>query len=59
MAISNLSSGEILIGIIDIFNEGQWSYASDGQPITYTNWNRGEPNDYNGEHVTILVILVP
>ena len=33
-----------LIGINDTEEEGQWQWHS-GEPVTYTNWARGEPQD--------------
>ena len=33
-----------LIGLSDVGEEGQWQWHS-GEPITYTNWARDEPND--------------
>ncbi|XP_077869940.1 macrophage mannose receptor 1-like [Saccoglossus kowalevskii] len=34
----------IWIDANDIDSEGNWQYA-DGTPLTYTNWNTGEPNN--------------
>ena len=35
------------IGLNDIENEGDFQWVS-GQPVTYTNWAPGEPNNFNG-----------
>ena len=37
-----------LIGLNDIEEEGSFVWVS-GQPVGYTNWCSGEPNDYLGE----------
>ncbi len=38
------------MGINDIDNEGTFVYASSGEPITFSDWTKGEPNnDANGE----------
>ena len=34
----------VLIGLSDVEEEGQWQWHS-GEPVTYTNWARDEPND--------------
>lgn len=30
--------------------EGQWLWADTLDPINYTDWASGEPNDTNGQH---------
>ena len=44
--LENDSSEDIgkWIGFTDKDQEGNWVWT-DGSPITYTNWNNGEPND--------------
>ncbi|KRT80849.1 C-type lectin, partial [Oryctes borbonicus] len=41
----------------DLANEGSFFWMSTGRPITYTNWNAGEPNNFvyeNGEEENCL-----
>lgn len=40
------STNEVWIGLTDQANEGTFAWAS-GEPVTYTNWNGGEPNNDN------------
>jgi hypothetical protein len=42
------------IGLNDVQNEGTFVWAS-GEPLIYTNWAPGEPNNFNGdEHYGIM-----
>ncbi len=42
------------IGVNDIAIEGAWVWVS-GEPVTWTNWNEGEPNDHLGiEDVALM-----
>ena len=46
---------DYLIGINDLDEEGDFVWVS-GQPVTYTNWCSGEPNDVNeGEDVVAMI----
>ena len=36
-----------LIGLSDVAKEGEWQWHS-GEPVTYTNWARHEPDDADG-----------
>ena len=41
------------MGIIDKTNEGHFTYDSDGGALCWTNWHKGEPNDWGkGEDCT-------
>jgi hypothetical protein len=48
--------GSVWIGFNDILSEGNFVWAN-GEPVVFTNWNGGEPNNVgaNGEHVTELL----
>ena len=41
------SVGDAWIGATDEAQEGVWLYT-DGRPLTYSNWNGGEPNNSGG-----------
>lgn len=41
----------------DLADEGSFFWMANGQPITFTNWNAGEPNNFqydNGEEENCL-----
>ena len=42
------------IGVNDIATEGVW-VNEDGTPMAYTNWKRGEPNNWGGREDCIYV----
>jgi hypothetical protein len=47
-------NGHQWIGFTDVAVEGQWEWVS-GEPVTYTNWAPGEPNNTQGiEHFAIM-----
>ncbi len=48
-------SGYYWLGITDIVTEGVWLYESDGQPITYSNWFKAEPNNHGGDEGCVHV----
>lgn len=45
--------GTVWIGFNDVDVEGSFEWVS-GQPVTYTNWNGGEPNNLGDEDFTHL-----
>ena len=50
--VLSLSGGRAWIGFTDQASEGDFVWVT-GEPVTYTNWNAGEPNDDDtGEDVT-------
>jgi C-type mannose receptor len=56
--VSNLAgmdgTGNIWIGFNDITTETVFVWT-DGSPVTYTNWNIGEPNNASGENCTEMI----
>ena len=37
------------LGISDVSSTNEWAYQSNGNFLTWTNWNNGEPNNiWNG-----------
>ncbi|XP_076111679.1 perlucin-like protein [Mytilus galloprovincialis] len=37
------------MGMADIKNEGDWRWVNDSSAVSYSNWNRGQPNNANNE----------
>lgn len=47
----------VLIGLSDADNEGDWSTWVTGEPVTYTNWGRGEPDNWGGvQHYGLMTL---
>jgi hypothetical protein len=44
---------EYYIGMNDRAIEGTWVWAS-GEPVTFTGWFDGEPNDYQGQDAAVI-----
>ncbi len=50
-----LGGGSAWIGLNDVASEGNFVWEN-GDPVTYTNWNTGEPNNYGtGEDYTEIL----
>ncbi|GLC25983.1 lectin-like protein [Roseisolibacter agri] len=49
-----IGGSQFHIGFTDAASEGAFVW-SNGQAVTYTNWNLGEPNDVNNEDVTEML----
>ncbi|XP_071842964.1 perlucin-like isoform X1 [Apostichopus japonicus] len=49
---ANISNANIWIGIHDSEKEGEWIYE-DGSPLTYHNWEEGQPNDLRGQDCAV------
>ena len=47
-------SGTIWIGLGDAVKEGTFEWY-DKSPLIYTNWNNGEPNDYNNDEDCVQI----
>ena len=39
---------DVWLGISDRHSEGVWVFESNGNSVTYANWDDDEPNDANG-----------
>ncbi|MEQ1732343.1 MAG: lectin-like protein, partial [Bacteroidia bacterium] len=51
LANQGYAGNVIWLGFSDAVNEGNYVWY-DGSPVTYTNWNAGEPNGATGENCT-------
>ena len=47
------SLGQHWIGFSDEITEGVWQWIT-GEPVVYTNWNAGEPNNVNNEDYCVI-----
>jgi len=49
------ATGDVVIGLHDLDIEGEWRDFADN-PVTYVNWNQGEPNNSEpGEHYAAMI----
>jgi len=56
--MTGVSDARLWIGLNDAANEGQFVWAS-GEPVTFTNWYPGEPNNLVGvEHYAAIIHLI-
>ena len=46
--------GSSWLGMSDAKNEGKWIWLADGTEVTYTHWNRGEPNGETRENYGMI-----
>ena len=49
LVLTDLLDKSAWIGIDDRLQEGQFTYASNGEPVTYTNWKNGNPDNADGD----------
>lgn len=42
------------IGLNDIEKEGRWRWLDDPTQVTFTNWRKGEPNNYGNEDCVFI-----
>lgn len=54
--ILNTFGTEYWIGLNDMATEGVWTWSS-GDPVTFTDWLPGEPNDLMGEDAAYLTAV--
>ncbi|XP_074816040.1 mannose-binding protein-like [Natator depressus] len=47
------ASEQTYLGISDVQTEGKFVYLN-GEPVTYTNWNTGEPNNNGNEDCVVM-----
>ena len=43
----------LMLGITDIEEDGEWK-TLDGEPVSFTNWNSGEPNGGASNHYAFV-----
>lgn len=48
--------GQFWIGGNDIDAEGQWRWVTSGNPLTFTDWAPGEPNNTGGNEDCLLLL---
>ena len=48
VALAKSIDDTVWIGIDDKSIEGKFTYASDGESVIFTNWNRGQPDNHGG-----------
>jgi hypothetical protein len=51
--VQTFGSDEFYIGFNDLATEGLWVWSS-GEPVSFTNWNPGEPSNTNNEDCGVV-----
>eukprot|EP00964_Phaeocystis_antarctica_P093722 scaffold60554_cov72-Phaeocystis_antarctica.AAC.4 len=55
LLVTAAAGNRVWIGGTDAASEGAWVWSPSNTPLSYTNWNAGEPNDYRtGEDCVLL-----
>ncbi|XP_025097514.1 perlucin-like protein [Pomacea canaliculata] len=47
--INSRGAGKVWLGINDLVQNGRWELTSNGRRIPYSNWARGEPNNWSNQ----------
>lgn len=47
----------VWLGATDAASEGTFVWSATGEPLTYSNWYQGEPNDYGGDEDCVLAFV--
>ena len=56
LLVTAAAGNTVWIGGTDAASEGTWAWSPSGTPLSYTNWNVGEPNNVGGnEHCLAAV----
>ena len=55
LLLTAAAGNTVWIGGTDAACEGAWKWSPSGTPLSYTNWNGGEPNDYGGNEDCLRV----
>ena len=53
--VTAAAGNRVWIGGTDAASEGTWKWSSTGTPLSYTNWNSKEPNDWGGNEDCVEV----
>ena len=51
LLVTAAAGNQVWIGGTDAYSEGTWAWSPSNTPVSYTNWNTGQPdNDKGNEH---------